>query len=344
MTDEPYPPLRPQHPVPVRRRPTPWPMIIGLVVLAALATILAIIVLGGDGTATDPSSSASPSATVSASASPVASASASASAPAASPSGSAPVPSSAAIAMDSIVATVVDRLSVRSAPSTAAERLGSLEAGALSFVAAGPTDADGFRWYLVSTLGLPPNTGCAVEFETDPYNCPDWFGWVAGGLAGEGWLTPHELECPSAPLTAETLILARTNVERLACFGAEPITFRGFWPTIPDDAGLGGACPAQDEPSGWLLCQNINDNHLTIDEDEGFGGVGARVSIDPASGLTMPERGTWVEVRVHLDDPAAQGCDEAASDFAVEGDTPERYVLDCRAEMVLEAVQAVDGP
>ena len=58
----------------------------------------------------------------------------------------------------------------------------------------------------------------------------------------------------------------------------------------------------------------------------------------------MPERGTCVEVRVHLDDPAAQGCDEAAEAFAEPDRPPEQFVLDCRAEAVLEAAQTVDGP
>jgi hypothetical protein len=58
----------------------------------------------------------------------------------------------------------------------------------------------------------------------------------------------------------------------------------------------------------------------------------------------MPERGTWVEVRVHLDDPLAQECDEDASGAPAEERTPEQIVLDCRVEAVLEEAQAVDGP
>jgi hypothetical protein len=130
---------------------------------------------------------------------------------------------------------------------------------------------------------------------------------------------------------------------RLACFGSDPFTFRGWWPEIPDDAGLGGACASEEEPSGWLLCQNINYNGIVVDDTQEFGGLGVNVSIDPASGVSMPDRGTWVEVTVHLDDPAAQGCDEAA--LAHGGtDPPESYVLFCRGQMVVESVTAVDGP
>ncbi|MGZ8513059.1 MAG: hypothetical protein ACXWWL_06445, partial [Candidatus Limnocylindria bacterium] len=138
-------------------------------------------------------------------------------------------------------------------------------------------------------------------------------------------------------------ILARTDLQRLACLGNTPFTFRAWWPEIPDD-GIGAAtCGAQDRPSGWLLCQNLNGNYVTIDDSEGFGGVGTTVSINPASGLSMPAPGTWVELRVHLDDPAAQGCADGA-EAVYEDPIPERAIVDCRAEMVLEAVTPVEGP
>jgi hypothetical protein len=314
-------------------------------VLGVLAAILLFLVLtrDPDGTA---SSSGTPLPSVSTSASAAGSASASAgqsATPAATPSPGAPAPE---LARDSVVATTVGGLTIRAAPGLSGERLGTLENGALSFVAGGPTDADGFRWYLVSGLGLPPNTGCAGDFETDPYNCPVWFGWAAAASeSGQPWLVEHDLACPDEPLTAESLALGRTALERLACLGSDPFTFRGWWPEIPDDAGLGGACFGQDEPSGFLLCQNINYNLIVIDEGEGaVGGIGLKVSIDPASDATMPERGTWVEVRVHLDDPLAQECDEDASGAPAEERTPEQIVLDCRVEAVLEEAQAVDGP
>lgn len=343
MTNQPYPPLRPQRPVPeVSRRP-PWPMMVGVGLLALLAGVVVAILVGGRGggepVAGSPGETASASATASATESASASASATASA-------SAPAPSDAplAIAVDGIAATTVDRLAVRAEPGTGAERRGTLAMGADSFVVEGPTEADGYPWYLVSALGLPPNTGCAAPLETDPYNCPAWFGWVAGAsVDGEPWLEPVDLECPEPPFTAGALILARTDLQRLACHGTEPLTFRAWWPEIPDDAGLGGSCAAQDRPSGWLLCQNINHTQVTVDENEGFGGIGVRISIDPASGLSMPERGTWVEVRVHLDDPAAQGCADGA-EAVYEDPIPEQAILNCRAQMVLEAVTAVEGP
>jgi hypothetical protein len=347
MTDEPYPPPPPPPP-PVqatppsgRSRRAPLAMIIGVVVLAVLTVILAAMVLTrGDGTATiseTPTPLARAPASASGSSLPEISASAEATA-------SADGPAQPELAADSVVATTVANLTVREAPGLGSERLGSLENGSLSFIAGGPTDADGFRWYLVSGLGLPPNSGCAAELETDPYNCPIWFGWVAAASeSGEPWLVEQDIACPEAPYTAENLALGRTALERLSCLGPDPFTFRGYWPEIPDDAGLGGACTAEGTPSGWLICQNINDNTIVIDEGEDMFGVGLKVSIDPETDATMPDRGTWVEVRVHLDDPAAQGCGEDAVGASAEERTPEQIVLACRSEAVLEEAQAVDG-
>lgn len=345
MTDAPYPPLRPQRPVRPRRRSRPWAVIIGVILLGSLAAILILLLLGDRGA--DPLAG-SPTDEPSAATSPSASTSAAPTHPEASASkSSAPThgqPDPSALAIDAIVSTSVERLSVRSGPSVDAERLGSLELGTLGFVVDGPVDADGFRWYQVSALGLPPNTGCTGPFTTDPFNCPAWFGWLAGtGENGDPWLAEHEIDCPDSS-SVEELAIGRTALERLACFGSDSFTFRAWWPEVPDDAGLGGACVAQDAPSGWLLCQNINDNGVTIAEDQGFGGIGVSVSIDPVTGVAMPPRGTWIELRVHLDDAAAQRCGDDAVGAMVEERMSEAWVLFCRSEMVAGSVATVDGP
>lgn len=103
---------------------------------------------------------------------------------------------------------------------------------------------------------------------------------------------------------------------------------------------IGGACGAMSNPAGWLLCQNINYNGLVISESAGFESAGLTVSIDPASGVTMPPRGRWVEVVAHLDDPAARDCAPAGG-----GDQdPVSVVLTCRSELVADSVKSVAGP
>jgi hypothetical protein len=277
--------------------------------------------------APSPSASATPSTTPSESADPTATA----------------TPELAELELGTMVAPVVDGVTLRESPGTGGGRIGTLARGSRNYVVDGPIEADGYAWYALSGPGLPPSSGCITPVPTDPLECPTWFGWAAAGdLDGSAWFQPTAIDCPTAPLTAQQVILGRANIQRLACFGSESISFRAWWPELPE-GGLGGACLAEHEPSGWLLCQNINYTHVTINENEGFGGVGVHISIDPVSEASMPDRGTWVELRVHLDDPAAQGCDEAARAFEQQL-APQQHVLYCRAEFVLESAVAVEGP
>jgi hypothetical protein len=138
---------------------------------------------------------------------------------------------------------------------------------------------------------------------------------------------------PHGPLTA---------LERLACYRSSPICFRAWWPKIPPDAGLGGACGYVGKPNlpAWLVCQGIYANGLVISESAGFEGVGLKISIDPASGVTMPPRGQWVEVVAHLDDPAARDC----APLGGGEQDPVSVVLTCRGELVADSVELVAGP
>ena len=159
-----------QASAPSPERLPPWPMIIGVAVLGVFALILLALVL-----TRGPRNRVGhrhPDAVVRCRPVGIRAASTSAS-PSAAATASAGAPTQPDLAMDTVVATTVEDLTVRDAPGLDGERLGTLEGGALSFLAGEPTDADGFRWYLVSGLGLPPNTGCAVEPETESVQLPD---------------------------------------------------------------------------------------------------------------------------------------------------------------------------
>ncbi len=339
-----YPPRPPRRP-PGRNDRSPWPMLIGVALLAILAGVMFFLVLGGDGGA-DPSPTPSASASAGASESAAASASIAPSAAASTEASAGPTPTPVSLEIDSIVATTVGELSVRAAPGTDATRLGSLALGTPAFVVAGPQTASGYTWYQLSALGLPPNTGCAGPIETDPFNCPVWLGWVAAASTdGVPWLTDDAGdadECAAEPIEFEAIVIGVTDLMRLHCFGSDPFTYRAYWPEM-GDAGVGGVCLSQDAPSGWLICQNINQNFISIDEG-GNESIGLLVSVDPASGVVMPERGTWVELTVHLDDPAAQSCDEDVDESDAGDRSAEEMVLFCRGQMVVESVTAVDGP
>jgi hypothetical protein len=299
--------------------------------LLSLAT-MAVVLAGCASPNVGPASSATSTVTGSATASPTSS-----------PSGSV-----GAIVIDGLAKSTVDGLTVRAKPGTASARLGSIDAGQLGFVVAGPVSSDGYAWYQLSGLRLPlVVTGCEPPVQTNPFRCPDWLGWVAAGNpAGKPWIEAIARPCAASPMNLDALVQGpnplgpRTALELLACYRSTSIRFRAWWPEIPPDAGLGGACGAMSNPVGWLLCQNINYNGLVISESAGFESAGLTVSIDPASGVTMPSRGQWIEVVAHLDDPAARDCAPLGG-----GDQdPVSVVLTCRSELVAESVKPVAGP
>lgn len=346
MTRDAYPPLRPQPPIrPARRRrrSTPPSTVAGALVLLVFIVVVGALLwwnAGNSGAALGPSTSgglvpsdaAVASGTASEPATPIASGSA---APSATPA--------PGFAADSLVALTADALTLRAEPGTGAAVLARLPAGQTAFVIAGPEVADGLPWYHLSGLGLPYGTGCTAPAPGEVLSCPAWIGWVAAAdEAGAAWMEPAAAPaCPEGPPTIVSLTEMGYTM-RLICFDAQEVTFRAFWPTIPDDAGLGGACPASGAPSGWLVCQNINHSVLAADEAEGSGGGGRlAVNIVPGSGLAMPPRGQWVEVTGHFDDPAAQECAAAADLMAQDA---SELVFTCRLQFVLSAVTAAPAP
>jgi hypothetical protein len=337
VSDEPYPPLEPQPGTPVREQSPPWPLIIGVAFLALLAVAIGLILLSGGGE--DPGAVGSPSA--SASASPSASASASASASPSTAASSAPSASpDAAFAPDDLAATAADSIALRAEPGLDGELIGRLPAGAVVFIVDGPESADGLPWYQVSGMGVPYGSGCVTPEPGGVLTCPTFFGWLAGA-ADDG--TPYlqaadSPECPEPTHTVVSLSQIQTTL-RLVCFDAEDMTFVAWWPELPEDAGLGGACAASETDVAWLVCQNINYDVLGASPDEPVGRF--PISIDPDSGVTMPERDQWVEVTGHFDDVAAQDCGQASD--AMEMDAGE-LVFNCRLQFVPTAVVVSAGP
>src|SRR5439155_3935040 len=150
-------------------------------------------------------------------------------------------PAAGGVVVDGLAKSTVDGLTVRAKPGTAGAQPGTIHTGQLGFVVAGPVSADGYAWYQLSAVGLPPAAGCEPPIQTTPFKCPDWLGWVAGGQpGGKPWLEATTLPCPASPMNLEALISepaslgSRTALERLACYGSGSIRVRGWWPQIPD--------------------------------------------------------------------------------------------------------------
>ena len=252
-----------------------------------------------------------------------------------------PAPSAeGGIPVDTVVGTTVEGLAVRVAPGTDADRIGFLTFGTVAYVLEGPTQADGLPWYRITGLGLPYASGCATTPPDQPISCPAFHGWAAGASAeGDPWLAPTDPgECPEATIVT----ISETGFTwRLICWSDEPITFDAWWPELPDDAGLGGACGSQ-LPGGFLYCQHINHNGINASPEEGEAGVVRMLlSIDPASGVTMPERGQWIRVTGQFDHPAAADC--ANPDLLAEDEDPDIAVLSCRLQFVPTSVEVIPG-
>ena len=336
MTDQPYPPLRPQPPIRPRRRTWAWPTILGVVLLGVLASVLAVFLLTrDDGT---PAASGDPSPGTS---SPSESASASAGG-SAGPTASASAGAGGEFPPDAIVAIAVEALTLRETAGLEGDAVWLLPEGTLGFVIDGPVEADGLAWYELSGMGLPYASGCITPEPGGLLEaCPAWLGWVAAVAEdGTAYLAPAAPpQCPEPPFTIESLSEMQSTL-RLICFDAEPMTFRAWWPEEPDDVGQGGAaCPAADTELAWLVCHNTSDNGLNADPSEP--GRRLTASIDPASAVEMPDRGQWVEVTGHFDDPAAQGCGDVAE---LIGSDQGAVVFDCRLQLVLSAVAPTAAP
>lgn len=291
------------------------------------ATLLFLILLVGCAAqpeASSPSASASPQ--LSASATSSAEATASVPEPSVSPD----------VKVDALARTTVDRLQIREDPGLGGVSLGTLAEGDVGYVVAGPVAADGFDWYLLSALGLPAASGCVTPINTDPLNCPTWFGWAASqGPDGDPWLVAGAVDCPPwpSPQMTDDFVFGVQRYAYLACFGDDVRSIVGFYPAIPPEAGLGGMCAFEAGDLGWIGC-NLGIEHIVLDAQAEFSSPGLVLAIDPASGVQMPARGQWIEVTGRYDHPAAQGC-------TWEG---EASVLACRAEFVVESVRAVDAP
>jgi hypothetical protein len=245
-------------------------------------------------------------------------------------------PSEPPIGVDDVVATTVKNLRVREAPGTESESLGFLELGSIAFVLGEPVRVEGVPWYAASGLGVPWLSGCVMPPPDQLIACPSWRGWVAGANAdGDPWLERAAVtDCPTADVAS---IIGAGYTYRLICFGDRELSFTAYWPELPP-GDRGGACPDSGTDVEWLLCPFFGPIVTASETDGAFDGL--RVSINPQSEVVMPERGVWLRITGHFDDPAAERCGEAA---ALDID-PIGAVFLCRLEFVATAISPTTAP
>jgi hypothetical protein len=228
-----------------------------------------------------------------------------------------------ALEVDDLAETTVPGLRLREAPGTGAASLGTLAAGAVSIVVDGPMRANGHEWYLLSGLGLPYASGCATgPGSMDPWTCPVWLGWVAAAsIDGDPWLHRTEPRCadPAGPLSDFTF---QQRYAYIVCYGNEPVSLRG-WLVVHVGAPVEDPCPEVPQDVRWLGCAGM----FELVDSPDSSGPGLVMTLGPEAGL--PDDAVQIEVTGHYDDPSARDC--------TYGDEPERSILDCRSQFVVDS-------
>lgn len=228
------------------------------------------------------------------------------------------IPSEAStLGPDQFAEVVTSDLVVRSAPGTGADSEISpqwLDAPLKVYVVDGPTMADGYTWYLVTSVLEP-------VLEATPS------GWVAAaGKDGEPWLVPYTMPCRMEPTMDE--LLAMQALQRLGCYGGREFTLKGF---------LNGCASAAGGP--WETGCFVYGPGFDIDATRP-----PCIDLCPERALIvhfaeLPESDEGrISFSGHFDDPAAWRCAPGASALALLD------VLGCRTQFVATSFVMTDAP
>jgi hypothetical protein len=249
------------------------------------------------------------------------------------------------VAADTLAETTVDRLTLREDPRLGGRVIGIAALGLRAWVIRGPVAADGYQWF---RLKAAPAAGrCEGRIEPDDMSCSDWIGWAAGLTpSGDVWLTAAAVDCPQElDLRA---YLSLTHDERLYCAGSDNWTLRVY---VPPLEGGRGCLPV------WVIDPAWMDGSCTLTFPQP---VKRRLDEDSRLQMFTPPRlnacdeavqacwwqedkGQWLTITGHLDDPVAQKCRPVLSDaFADEdvGPPPDTdlVVHACRLHFVVRSV------
>lgn len=217
----------------------------------------------------------------------------------------------------------VDALRVRSAASVDSPESGAmLNAGQLVYLIEGPTSASGYDWFHIQAdLG---------------------FGWVAAGAEGVPYLAPTAPSCPATAPTEVSQVEALAPAERLACFGGNELTLRG-WATPSPQSGGDFYYVADPE---WLAhpfrAQLLESQ--TAEFPRGYP-YGVPYRVNPASGLTAAPTGQWVQLSGHFDDPLSTSCTWTPAAGAGVGPVDALDVVtQCREQFVMTSFTPAAAP
>ena len=192
------------------------------------------------------------------------------------------------------------------------------------YVLEGPVEADGYEWFRVAP----------IEYEGYGTIGPLFIGWMAAGDGIDPWLVV-ENPCPEGPLTLSDLTYTSTTTNwatRLGCFRGEELTLSGWFTELP--AGWETSGPCATEPAHFFCtyaAYDIRPIEMSFYDERNANRLDFVVI--PGTGVTMPDRGQWIEVTGHWDDPSSILCPT---------DT-DLGTLACRIQFVVTSVRAL-GP
>lgn len=233
----------------------------------------------------------------------------------------------------SLARVMVDRLIVRTRPSTSAPQLvlGStvpvaLNTGDHVFVLSNGRAADGYWWFMVA-LEVNPLAWAEVPV-----------AWVPSGTQADPWLVPDRAPCPTPTLTSLSTL---PGIERVGCDYVY-IHFTAHQAAQPTEGELGVPCPPQPGLPAWLVCDNYrSDNWVNAD-----GGTAweFRLHFDPASGIApigfapTGTIGPAYDITGHFGDAASDDCVTAGWGSA-EG---QSQWITCAEKFVVDSLQLID--
>ena len=211
MTDQPYPPLRPQPPIRPRRRTWAWPTILGVVLLTVLHPF-------------SPSCCSREGTERRRAAASRARRHRRLPRPSAPRPASPPAPAHRPRTPGSRLQPRCDRRyggrrpHVRATPGLEGDVEWRLPEGTHGRIG-GPAEADGLTWYQLSGMGLPYASGCITPEPGELLECPAWIGWLAAKAEdGTAYLASAEPPpCAEPPPTIISLSEQQYTL-RLICF------------------------------------------------------------------------------------------------------------------------------
>lgn len=201
-----------------------------------------------------------------------------------------------------------------------ADSLSGIRPGERLVVVSGPIADGGRDWY-------------RVEWSPSREH-PALFGWAYLEDAGRSLVRIAEPDCPTRPDIAT--LVGLLPAERLDCYGGEqlvisPARIRSETPDLE----------VEGEP-GWLA--EFSPLRLYGAADWREGSVEVHAAPELAAAIPLDE---WLEVELHLDDPAARGCSRRfVGDHAesVSPETSQEQELRCREALVVTAVRPTSPP